>query len=242
MRAKQLRTRGPWGDLHFRAQYLHSGYVDPKRPLSWRLQKATGGAGALFDLGSHVIDLMRFLVGDYAAVMADIKTFITERPDPDRPDQKGRVDVDDYSLLQVRMTSGALGVIEASRVATGANDDLRFEIHGSKGALRFSLMEPNWLWFYDGTRSQEPLGGTSGFTRIETVQRYPKPAGFPGPKFAVGWTRYHCASQYDFLQSIWDPAHQPLGATFADGVRVQAVLEAVQQASERQTWVEVESD
>ena len=145
-----------------------------------------GGRGALFDLGSHVVDLMRFLLGDYQDVMARLHTFITEWPDPKRPGDKEKVDVDDLAILQVKMADGSFGVIEASRVATGANDDLCFELHGTKGALMFNLMEPNWLWFYDATQPQEPLGGRSGFIRIGTIQRYPKPAGFPGPKFSRG--------------------------------------------------------
>ncbi|HHY99422.1 MAG TPA: Gfo/Idh/MocA family oxidoreductase [Firmicutes bacterium] len=241
MRAMGLIEEGALGQiLHFRAQYLHSGYIDPNRPLSWRLTREKGGGGALFDLGSHVVDLMRFLLGDYQDVMARLHTFIMERPDPKRPGAKGKVDVDDLVILQVKMADGSFGIIEASRVATGTNDDLRFEIHGTKGAVMFSLMEPNWLWFYDAAQPQEPLGGRSGFIRIETIQRYPKPAtGFPGPKSSIGWTRYHLASQFDFLRSLSGEGYEPLGAAFEDGLRVQEVLEAAERSNKIGGWVNV---
>jgi predicted dehydrogenase len=144
LRAKELIEEGAIGDaIHFRAQYLHSGYLDPLRPISWRLERRKSGGGALFDLGSHLIDLMRFLLGDYQAVFASLPTYIDQRPTPEGG--LGKVDVDDLAQLLVKMASGSQGIIEASRLATGSEDELRFEIHGTDGALSFNLMEPNWL-------------------------------------------------------------------------------------------------
>jgi len=79
------------------------------------------------------------------------------------------VDVDDLAIVQVRTERGAVGVIEASRLATGVQDELRFEIHGSKGAIAFNLMDPNWLTVYDATVPEGPLGGSRGPQRIECV-------------------------------------------------------------------------
>ena len=238
LRAKELIEQGALGRvIHFRAQYLHSGYLDPSRPLSWRLEKAKSGGGALFDLGSHLIDLVRFLLGDYEAVFASLPTYIKQRPQGDG--QLGQVDVDDVALLMVKLKLGAEGIIEASRLATGSEDELRFEIYGTDGALKFNLMEPNWLWFHEGSGGEEPLGGNSGFKKIATCSRYPEPSVFPSPKAPIGWLRFHLASQFDFLQSLWDDTYQSQGASFLDGLHVQEVLAAAQLAHTRGCWIEI---
>ncbi len=239
MRAKQLIEEGLLGDVFsFRGSYLHSGYIDPSRPMSWRMDKKKAGGGALFDLGSHVLDLVRYLLGEYKAVFATTPTFIQERPLPEDSGKKAAVEVDDLAFLQVEMASGALGTVEASRLATGANDELRLEIHGSKGALYFNLMEPNWLWVYDVRDPDEPMGGRRGFKKIETVQRYPEPASLPGPKFSIGWMRYHIASQYDFLSRV---VKGKVGnPSFYDGYKVQEVLEAAQISAKEKRWVSLD--
>lgn len=242
MRAKQLIEEGALGEVfNFRAAYLHSGYIDPDRPMSWRLLKEESGGGALFDLGSHILDLMRFLLGDYEEVQANLETFIKERPAAGNPSQKLKVDVDDLVIMQVRMKNNSLGTIEASRVATGTNDELRFEIHGNRGAITFDLMEPNWLKFYDATEPGKPIGGRRGFKKIETVQRYPEEPVFPGPKFAIGWIRYHIASQHDLLASLVED-RAPLGATFEDGLRIQEVMAAAEKSAETGSWIKVEKN
>ena len=99
MLAKQLIASGQLGRIfHFRGTYLQDWIVDPKFPLLWRLRKEQAGSGALGDLGSHSIDLARFLVGEIASVSATLETFIKQRPLPDNPKRKGPVTVDDASL------------------------------------------------------------------------------------------------------------------------------------------------
>jgi len=238
MRAKQLVEEGFLGrPFSFRAAYLHSGYIDASRPLTWRLDKAKGGGGALFDIGSHVLDLIRVLLGDFKSVFATTETFIKQRPLPDAPGKMGKVEVDDLSLLMLKMKNGALGTLEASRVATGTNDELRLEVHGDQGALRFNLMDPNWLETYDVREPGEPIGGRRGFKKIETVQRYPKPAGFPGPKFSIGWIRYHIASLHSFLTNIVED--HPCCPSLEDGVRIQELMEAAYRSAEEGQWVDL---
>jgi len=240
MRAKQLVEEGFLGDVfQFRAFYLHSGYIDPARPITWRMQKEKSGGGALFDLGSHIIDLMRALLGEYAEVNALCETMIKERPVKEGGQatfSTGRVEVDDIALLQVRMKSGAVGTLEATRLATGANNDLKFEINGSSGAIAFNLMEPNWLYVYDVRDRGEPIGGMRGYRRIETVQRYPD-APFPGPKFEIGWMRYNIAALAAFVKSIIED--RPCSPDLYDGVKVQEVLEAAQKSAQEGRWMKL---
>lgn len=236
IRAKQLIDEGILGEpMSFRVAYLHSGYIDPGRPMSWRLDKNHGGGGALFDLGSHVLDLTRFLLGDCREVFAATETFIKQRPVAKGSNELVDVEVDDLALVQMKMENGALGTMEASRIATGTNDDLRVEIHGREGAIRFNLMDANWLYVYDNRLAGEPFGGMKGFNRIETVQRYPEPAAFPGPKFIAGWVRFHIASMYDFLSNV--VKGEPSAPTLYDGFKVQEVMEAAQESADKGCWV-----
>jgi predicted dehydrogenase len=238
MRAKQLIEEGFVGNVyHFRGSYLHSGYIDPRRPLSWRMMKEQAGGGAMFDLGPHIFDVAFFLLGPFARVAAQARIMIPERPLAEQPDVLGLVDVDDYVCLQADMARGGYGILEASRLATGCQNDLRFEVHGSRGGLRFSLMDPNWLYAYDVGAPGQPLGGRRGWTQIETVQRYAE-SPFPGPKFEIGWTRYCLHNQFTFVNHV---LHGEQGSpSFSDGLHIQRVMDAGYRSSDGGgAWLEV---
>jgi len=239
LRARQLVEEGLLGRvLSFRGVYLHAGYVDPARPMSWRLDRKQGGGGALYDLGSHILDLLWWLLGDFANVSALTETFTRERPRRAGAREMVPVEVDDIALMMLRLKRGGVGTVETSRVATGTNDELRFEIHGTQGALRFNLMEPNWLEVYDQRAPEEPLGGRRGFTRIETVQRYPPPAAFPGPKFSPGWLRAHVACLHHFLSCIAEG--KDARPSLRDGAYVQRVMDrAYESAAAQGRWMAV---
>jgi len=239
LKAKQLVEEGKLGRLfQVRTAYLHAGYIDPNRPFSWRLDpEISGPGGALFDLGSHVIDITRNLTGGIDSVLHLAKTFIDERPLKEDPSKSAKVEVDDVSLLMARFQNGAVGTIESSRLATGVQDELRIELHGSDGAVRFNLMQPNYLEFYDATSPGGDYGGERGFKQIECVGRYPKPAQFPGPKNTIGWERFHIHCLHNFVSHVAQGKHtQP---DVADGAKTQAILEAAIQSSKSHQWTKV---
>ena len=238
MRAKQLVDEGFLGQLlSFRASYLHSGSADPNAPLKWKLDRAMGG-GVLLDLGSHVIDLVRHLCGEFQEVLMDSAIAYPERPSTSDPNRKVAVEAEDLAVLLVRTASGALGTIEASKIATGTEDELRIEIHGSDGALRFNSMQPNYLEVYERTRPEEPIGGSRGWTAVATVQRYPEPAAFPGPKFSIGWIRSHLACLHNFLSALASGTKAEPGLEV--GVRLQEIMAATQRSREARNWVSCE--
>jgi predicted dehydrogenase len=240
MRAHQLIRDGALGNIyHFRAEYLHTGYEDPQRPMSWRLRKEQAGGGALVDLGAHLVDLIRYLLGELAAVRATLHTYVKERPVRRGASEKEAVTVDDAAWLQVRMSNGAMGTIEVSRFATGMLDDLRLEIHGERGALRFNLMTPSWLYFYDTTRSGGPLGGERGWIGLETAQSYPG-AVTPPARSILGWTRPHAENQYAFLRALL--AGKPPQPNIIDGLRTQLALDAAYTSAETGDWVQVQQE
>ena len=240
MRAYSLIQDGALGQIYrFQAEYLHTGYEDPQRPLSWRLDKAKSGGGALVDLGAHLIDLMRYLLGEFEAVRALTKTFIPERPLSRGSQETGKVTVDDAAWLQVQLHNGGMGTIEASRFATGILDELRFEICGEKGALRFNLMDGNWLYWYDATRKGGDFGGERGWQRLDTLQQYPG-ASIPTPRSIIGWQRPHAENQYQFLKAI--VTGKSFRPNVIDGLRAQLILDAAYKSAATGEWVNVEQE
>ncbi len=236
-RAKGLMAAGFVGRVFsFRGRYHRSSYIDSAKPLSWRLRREVTGGGALFDLGSHILDLLHFLLGDFAAVNATLDTLIEQRPIAPGASETAPVDVDDIALLQARLPGGALGAVEISRMGTGATNDLVLEIFGERGAIRFDLEQPSWLHVYDATRPDSPLGGERGFQRIECGGRYPGQR-MPDWTMTPDFMRSHAECQYQFIRAIWDD--QPCSPSFADGLRTQRVMEAAERSSEAGAWVEL---
>lgn len=239
MRARQLVDEGfPGRPACFRASYLHSGSIDPDKPLGWKLDGDMGG-GVLNDLATHVVDLLQHLLGPFDSVMATTRVLYRERPSREDSDVKVPVTAEDHACMTVRNDDGLTGTIEASKIATGMQDELRFEIHGTDGALRFNLMDPNWLEIYEVGRQSEPMGGRRGFTAVECVQRYPEPAGFPTPKASIGWMRSHVACLHNFMSAVHqDREAQP---DLRAGAELQRFIEGARLSAERGEFVRVDS-
>lgn len=236
-RAKQLMQEGFVGRVFsFRGRYYRSSYIDPDKPMAWRLSKSESGGGALADLGSHVIDLLYFLLGEFDSVQATLETLIKERPVALGSSEKVPVDVDDIALLHLRTADGTLGLVETSRMGTGATNDLVIEIYGDKGALRFSAADPSWLEVYDVRDTAAPLGGMRGFRRVESVQRY-EGAKSPDWTMSPDFVRAHAECQFQFLKAVAE--NRPPAPSFADGLHIQAVIEAAMRSSDAGRWVSV---
>lgn len=236
LRARQLIEEGFLGQvLSFRAAYLHSGSVDPDRPVGWK-QLGSEQAGVLQDLGTHLVDLMDHLIGPFHSALAETRTLYPERPT--RDGGRVRVETDDQVLMLLRLPNGAVGTLEASKIATGAEDDLLFEINGDRGALRFSLMNPSYLEAYDLREPESPLGGQRGGRRIATVQRYEKPGGgFPSPKAGIGWMRGHTHCLWHFLQGVANG--RPVEPSLRRGLHLQRLLAALARSAAERRWVDL---
>jgi predicted dehydrogenase len=136
----------------------------------------------------------------------------------------------------VRMPGGALGTVAATKLATGAEDEMRLEVHGSSGALRFNGMDAHHLEVYDATAPSSPIGGRRGWQRLDTGQRYPAPAAaFPGPKFQIGWIRSHVACLANFLADV--AAGRPGNPGLDQGLRVQRWIHCARRSADGAGWV-----
>jgi predicted dehydrogenase len=237
LRAQQLVASGFLGRVFsFRGRYYRSSYIDPQKPLSWRQQKAVAGGGALFDIGSHILDLLYALLGEFASVQATLDTLIRERPVAAGAAEMAPVDVDDIALLHLRTRDGVLGLVEVSRMGTGLTNDLSFEIFGELGAIRFNAVDPNWLEVYDVRDADRPTGGLRGFRKVETVSRYD---GQKAPDWSMtpDFVRAHAECQYQFLRAVAEG--RPASPSVADGLHIQAVMAAAERAAVEGRWVTV---
>jgi predicted dehydrogenase len=235
--AKKMIKEGRLGRIyHFRGVYLQSWLCDPKLPRFWRMDKTKAGSGALGDLGAHVIDLARHLVGEIKEVVAETETFVKQRPMPDDPKTMGKVTVDDMAAAVFRFENGARGTMEVTRFATGRENAHRFEINGEKGGLWFDLEDMNRLHYYDNTVEPATARGWSDILVSRGDHPYWK-HWWPGGHI-IGWEHTFTHEVYDFLQGI--ATGKPAGPDFRDGAQTQAVLEAVGQSAKSRGWERVE--
>jgi predicted dehydrogenase len=227
--ARQLIGAGRIGKIyHYRGTYLQEWLINPDFPRVWRLEKAKAGSGALGDLLSHSIDLAQYLVGEITEVSGLLKTFIAERPLPDNS-KTGPVEVDDAALSLVKFNDGAIGSIEASRFAAGRKNHNRFEINGSLGSIVFNLERMNELELYIDE------GPESGFRTIQVTGRaHPYMEGWWPPGHIIGYEHTFTHTVLDLIRAI-DEQRLP-EPNFADGVRNQRVLDAVERSSESRKW------
>ena len=235
MLAKELISRGELGAIrHYRGTYLQDWITDPKFPLVWRLDKTMAGSGALGDIAAHSIDLARFLVGEIAEVAGHLETFIKERPLPGHADRTGQVTVDDAATALVRFEGGAMGTVEATRMAPGRKNYNRFEINGSKGSVAFDLERMNELEVY----FESDAAATRGFRRVMVTEAdHPYIKAWWPPGHIIGYEHTFVHTVYELLEAIAD--RRVPWPSFVDGVRNQRVLDAVEKAAQTKTWVSV---
>ncbi len=223
MRAKKLIDAGRLGRiLSFDFAYRHNSCINPARRAGWK-QNADFGGGTLADLGPHVIDLCHHLCGDIAWVSGKGQIAYPAHLAPDG--SLWQTNADEAFYITCGTCGGAMGSITVSKLTQGANDDLTFSIYGEKASLSFSLMQPNFLEFYDATAPAD----LSGYTRLECVGHYPAPAsGFPTVKAPQGWLRGHIGCMENYLSAV--ASGTTCEPSFADGLYVARVTEAARES------------
>ena len=245
--AKKYIDEGAIGDiLDFRGTYLQDWSADPDSPLSWRFQKDICGSGALGDIGTHVVDIIRFLVGDFKKVNARTATYIKERPIQtgladslgnsragcDAP--KGTVDVDDQCMFMIECENGAFGSIEATRNAWGRNNYITFEIHGTKGSICFNYERRDELQVCFASDQDD----RRGFRTVYTGPAHPYGEGlWPIPALGIGYTETKIIECYDFFRALKDNTRAL--PDFRDGYAVELISEAVLESAKTNSWVDV---
>jgi len=238
MQAKKLIESGALGRIfHFRAVYLQEWIIDPEFPKIWRLDKKLAGSGALGDLGAHIIDLARFLVGEPKSVMGMTQTFVKERPLTDGTGT-GTVDVDDAFTALFEFENGALGTLEASRFCQGRKNHEVLEINGEKGSIKFNLERLNELEvFWAG---EEP-NTTQGFHNVLVSEpHHPYWENWWPQGHMIGWEHSFVHEFDHFFRSIvQDTDVEPYGASFVDGYRNAVICDAILKSAQNGKRVDV---
>ncbi|HOE70289.1 MAG TPA: Gfo/Idh/MocA family oxidoreductase [Brevefilum sp.] len=218
--AKKIISNGGLGELYsFRCNYQHSGYEDPLRPISWRLDGSKTGGGALYDLGSHAIDMIMFLLGDISSVVAKQETYIKSRPLSKNNNELQKVNVDDITFSLAEMKSGVIGSLEATRLATGLRQGPEIVIHGSLGTIKLNgYTNPHVLEIY--WKKPKELISKSGFENIIFDNGAPIPL--------------EVASTKSFLDNLHGVKND--APTIEEGYKVQEVLAAIQLSNKKNKW------
>jgi len=223
--AKQLIDEGRLGQVfHYRGVYLNQSGNDPAKAAGWRYKKAEAGSGAIGDLLSHAIDWALYLNGPITELMAMTHTFAKDR------------DVDDVALLMARFANGSIGSLEASRYGVGCRNRNTFEIHGSRGMLRFDLENMNRLEFFDATNEPELQASRS---LLVTGPNHPYSENFWKPGHALGYEHTFIATLGDFLGAL--ARDEPFHPNFEDALAVQRLLDAVERSAKSGDWVKLDS-
>jgi predicted dehydrogenase len=247
--AKKMIESGALGRvLHYYARYAQDWPVDPDFPINWRFQKAFSGSGANGDINSHIIDLGRYLIGEFHEVSSLMHTFVKERPLPDpapaKPSALGsksasrtaRVNVDDAVMFIGRFKNGALANLEATRFALGRKNHICVEINGTLGSLAFDFEDMNRLKYFDTTAPPD----RQGFRDIIVTQGngvHPYVGQWWPPGHIIGYEHTFVHTFADFIEACLNG--RSVHPTFDDGLMNQRVMEAVDQSARTRQWVKV---
>ena len=235
--ARQLVQEGRIGQVrHVRAQYLQDWLADPQAPMSWRLDKQKAGSGALGEIGAHVVDMAQFVTGEsLTGVSGLLETFVHERPEAVSSSglsgvadagRTGQVTVDDAAVFLGRLSGGGLATFEATRFAWGRKNAIRLEVNGSKGSLAFDFEDMNLLHYYDATDES----AIAGFRRIVVTEpEHPYVAAWWPPGHGLGYEHAFTHQVVDLMGDL--AADRQPTPSFADGLRVQRVLDAVERSA-----------
>jgi levoglucosan dehydrogenase len=245
--AKRYLDEGAIGRvLSFRGTYLQDWSADPDAPLSWRFRKEIAGSGALGDIGTHVLDIARYLVGEIDGVNAILRTHIAERPEQQAGADKlgaaerlvdaprAAVDVDDEVHTLLRFAGGAVGSLEATRNAYGRNNFLTFEIHGERGSIAFNYERRDELEVcFAGDE-----GDRRGFRTIYTGPAHPYgDALWPIPALGIGYGETKIIECHDFCRAVIEGS--PVSPDFADGYQTARICDAMAESAASADWTEV---
>lgn len=227
---RQLLAEGAIGDVTwFRGEHTEDFLAEPTMPATWR---TTGRAnGCMGDLAPHPINCMLALMGPVAELSARIETVHATRPGATGP---VAVTNDDHAQIMLRFAGAAMGHLYISRTATGRKMGYAYEIHGTKGSIRFDQEDQNAVHLY---RAEGPEA-TRGFTRILTGPSHPDYLAFcQGPGHGTGYQDQIIIEAKDFLTAIH--SGQPVWPTFRDGLAVSQIIDTAFQASDSGRWLAV---
>jgi predicted dehydrogenase len=228
--AREFVEAGRLGDItHYRARFLASSALSSEQRRTWRFDRGQAGSGAVADLGSHIVDLARYLVGEPLAVSAATRTFVDKRDGE-------AVDVDDAFAAVVEFAGGAMGTLEASRAAGRRSNACAFEVDGTRGSLSFDVERLNELELTTTRKESRRIDVTGPGRPFMELW-------WPSPGHAIGWGDSFVHELRHFLAAAASGVSvRPHGADFEDGYRCAAICDAILDAARTGRRVQVVSE
>jgi predicted dehydrogenase len=237
LQAKKLLDEGVLGRVtQFRTSFLEDWGVNPEMPFTWRYDSKKAGGGALADLGSHIIDMARFLIGEIRSVCGTQATFIKERKLPFSTTESAEVDVDDCTCALIRFENGIQGRLDTSWASLGRKVFLDFEINGTEGSVYFNFERPNELTYYSGGDPEDRRGHRT--ILMGPVHPYGTAFSFPATGSGAGFQDSLNNEIYEVLNGI--ATSSPVKPDFYDGWKVAQIVEAIQKSNLSEKWESVE--
>jgi predicted dehydrogenase len=232
--AKEIIESGEIGEpIGFRGIHAEDYMLDPAAPYSWRHE--TLGGGVLMDLGSHIVSLARFLLGEISRVNARSRTVIARRLDGSGAER--RVEVDNWSDVLVEFANGVTGSLQASWLSAGRSMQLAYEVSGSRGTLSFTQERLNELRLY--RTDADPR--TAGVSTIVAGPEHPPYAAFcPAPGHQLGFNDLKAIEIRDFLVAVAEG--RSASPDFRQAAKIQAVIDAALRSAKSRQWEEVPAD
>ena len=226
--ARDLIDRGVIGKIrHFRARYLQEPGHDPSSPVEDVWYASGTKSGVILGIGSHIIDMARFIAGEIVSVGGLVTTYEASRKT--RAGAGVTVTEDEDDIAVVQFAGGATGTLESSGVATGRKNTQAWEVNGSRGSICFDLEDPNHLQVYTDDMPRE----YRGFSTVSvTDPAHPLQTIYLPPGHNAGWEYGHLHALHHFIGCVAnDTPVAPYGTTFEDGWRVQVIMDAVKESS-----------
>jgi predicted dehydrogenase len=232
--AKQMVSSGEIGKVYHMKSDFMEDWGGKQFPLTWRFRPEDAGAGVLADLGSHALDMVRYLAGEPMEVCGVATNFVKERNDPETKVRKPSR-VDDVALAMLKLKGGAVAEVGASWVASGRKVQLEFEVQGSEGTIHFTMERPNELDYYAGGDREDRRG-------FRTIYFGPKhPYGetliFGAPAMGTGYVDSITNQMRDFLAAMDEGG--TYSPSFYDGWKANLLIEAILKSTEKKAWVSV---
>ena len=231
--AHEIIASGEIGEvIHIAAEHVEDYLHSPQLPASWRTRESEAtAAGALGDVGAHVINACLRLLGPIQSLVADTHVVHARRAGSQGDEIVGN---DDLGQLLLRFASGASGTLGFSRVAAGRKMGYTYRITGTRGALSFDQEDQNALWLFDANRPLE----RQGFQKILMRPGHPDYASFnQGAGHGTGYNEQIVIEARDFISAI--VSGQSVWPDFRAGHEVDRVIAAALQSAAERRWLDL---
>lgn len=232
--AKSLIAEGELGEIvSFTGSFTADTMIDPDVPFSWRLDRSRAGGGAFADLGSHLVSIARYLVGDISKVNGMSRIVVPTRMSTEKDGRRQihKVDNDDVTVAMIEFAAGAFGSLFASRVATGRAFEVAVTVTGTRGSVRFSQQDEYKLEAKLGSDPFDPHG-------YRTIEVGPGHGDFghlwPMSGINVGLHELKIFEVRRLIDAI--VRGEPADPDFRAGLEIQRVIEAVERSAQSGSW------